>query len=125
LTVAYSNGDKAIDEEMALAVNRMAENVVAVGQLGTLKRLLHFLHWLEEAYAKRGIPTHPLALPMSRSDIGDYLGMWLETVSRAFSKLKKQGLVSLPSFGQAVLHRQRAARLDVKQPGASAFVYLC
>jgi CRP/FNR family transcriptional regulator len=109
LTVAYSNVDKAIDEEMALAVNRMAENVVAVGQLGTLERRLHFLRWLEEAYAKRGMPTQPLALPMSRSDIGDYLGMRLETVSRAFAKLKEQGLIELPSFERVVLHRQRAA----------------
>jgi CRP/FNR family transcriptional regulator len=121
LTVAYV--DKVIDEEMALAVNRMAENVVAVGQLGTTERLLHFLYWLEEAYSKRGMPTQPLALPMSRSDIGDYLGMRVESVSRAFAKLKEQGLVELLSFERAVLHRQQAASAEaVEQPGASAFV---
>jgi CRP-like cAMP-binding protein len=57
---------------------------------------------------------------MSRSDIGDYLGMQLETVSRAFAKLKEQGLVDLLCTEQVVLHRQKAEK--VEQPGASASV---
>ena len=34
---------------------------------------------------------------MSRQDIADYLGMSLETASRGFSKLKKDGLISIES----------------------------
>jgi CRP/FNR family transcriptional regulator len=112
--------DVAIDEKVMRALKRTAENLVTVGKLGAAERLLHFLYWLEEAYAERGLPTHPLALPMSRSDIGDYLGMQLETVSRAFAKLKEQGLVDLLCTEQVVLHRQKAEK--VEQPGASASV---
>lgn len=115
--------DVAIAEKVTRALKRMGEHLVAVGKLGAAERLLHFLHWLEEAYAERGLPTHPVALPMSRADIGDYLGMQLETVSRAFATLKEQGLVELPDAEQAVLHHRKAARREtvVEQPGLSEF----
>ena len=33
---------------------------------------------------------------MTRSDIGDFLGLTIETVSRTFTKLKSLGLIALP-----------------------------
>lgn len=36
-----------------------------------------------------------LRLPMSRSDIGSYLGLRVETVSRAFTRMHKQGLIAV------------------------------
>jgi CRP/FNR family transcriptional regulator len=112
LTVGRADLAKAIDDELALALNRMSEHIVRLGKLSAAERLLHFLQWLEEAYSKRGVPIRPLSLPMTRSDIGDYLGMQLETVSRAFASLKKQDLVRLLSTEQVMLPRSSAARLE-------------
>jgi CRP/FNR family transcriptional regulator len=43
---------------------------------------------------------------MSRTDIADHLGLTIETVSRAFTKLRRQGIIALP-------HPQRLEILDV------------
>ena len=41
-----------------------------------------------------------VSVPMARSDIADYLGLTTETVSRTFTKLKLDGLISLPTPNQ-------------------------
>ncbi len=43
----------------------------------------------------RGLAASDFFLPMSRSDIGNYLGLTIETVSRVFSKLNKLNIISL------------------------------
>jgi CRP-like cAMP-binding protein len=43
-----------------------------------------------------GIPPL-LHLPMSRTDIADFLGLTIETVSRTFTKLRQMGAISLQS----------------------------
>lgn len=47
-----------------------------------------------------------IALPMSRTDIADYLGLTIETVSRTFSIFKRDGLVALPN-AHTVIVRDR------------------
>jgi CRP/FNR family transcriptional regulator, nitrogen fixation regulation protein len=39
-----------------------------------------------------------IELPMTRQDIGEYLGLTIETVSRTFSKFKEKGIIRLPSL---------------------------
>jgi CRP/FNR family nitrogen fixation transcriptional regulator len=54
-----------------------------------------------------------MALPMCRRDIGDYLGLTLETVSRALSQLNDQGILMFSSARQIVLrNRERLVDLD-------------
>jgi CRP/FNR family nitrogen fixation transcriptional regulator len=54
-----------------------------------------------------------MALPMCRRDIGDYLGLTLETVSRALSQLHSQGVLGFSGARQIVLrNRQRLHSMD-------------
>lgn len=43
----------------------------------------------------RGLSPKDFFLPMSRSDIGNYLGLTIETVSRVFSRLAKANVIEL------------------------------
>ncbi len=66
--------------------------------LGTMRaeeRLAAFLLNLSQRFASRGYAASELHLRMTREEIGSYLGLKLETVSRAFSKFQEDGLVSV------------------------------
>jgi CRP/FNR family transcriptional regulator len=46
---------------------------------------------------RRAIDETEIRIPMTRSDIGDYLGLTVETVSRTLTKLRQDGVIALPS----------------------------
>jgi CRP/FNR family transcriptional regulator len=58
-------------------------------------RLALFLQLLEQLQAARGERTSEIYLPMSRSDIGDYVGMSLAAVSRGFRSLTTGGIIEI------------------------------
>ncbi|MBB5694983.1 Crp/Fnr family transcriptional regulator [Muricoccus pecuniae] len=49
-------------------------------------------------------------LPLTRSQIADVLGLTIETVSRQMTKLKRDGLIGLPSGRQVTIRNRRALR---------------
>jgi CRP/FNR family transcriptional regulator len=80
------------------------EQMLLLGRKSAREKVLSFLllrakhdHDLDEEEAA------VLDLPMSRSDIADYLGLTIETVSRTFTALKEEGLIDLPSAQHVVL----------------------
>jgi CRP/FNR family transcriptional regulator len=54
-----------------------------------------FLQLLEQLQTARGERTTEIYLPMDRSDIGEYVGMTLAAVSRAFRTLTARGIVKV------------------------------
>lgn len=58
-----------------------------------LPKLSMFLQMLEELQAARGEPTTEIHLPMDRTEIGEYVGMSLAAVSRAFRRLSANGII--------------------------------
>jgi CRP/FNR family transcriptional regulator len=64
--------------------------------LGTMRgeaKVAEFLLSLANRFAARGYSSTEFNLRMSRSEIGSYLGLTLETVSRIVSKLQRLGLI--------------------------------
>ena len=59
------------------------------------QRLLSFLNNLSQRLKAKGMPYETFRLGMSRSDIGNYLGLASETVSRVLTKLQKTGAIEL------------------------------
>ena len=87
-----------------------AENhMMLLGRKTAMERVATFLLEMDRRLAT----TAMIALPMCRRDIGDYLGLTLETVSRSLSEFRKQGILGLSGARQIVLRdRQRLADMD-------------
>ncbi len=81
-----------------------SEHVTLLGRKRALERLAAFLLSADFRWRKLGTNRAVVHLPMSRADIADYLGLTIETVSRAFARLRKQGLITTPSTDSAVLN---------------------
>lgn len=75
------------------------------------QRLAAFLLNLSGRYSKRGLSSSNFVLPMSRSDIGNYLGMTTETVSRLFSRFRDLGLIASSGHELHLLDTQALCRL--------------
>ncbi len=66
--------------------------------LGTMRaeeRLAAFLLNLSQRFTARGFSHSEFYLRMTREEIGSYLGLKLETVSRAFSKFQEEGYIAV------------------------------
>jgi CRP-like cAMP-binding protein len=61
---------------------------------------------------ERSSDPKSIDLSMSRTDIADYLGLTIETVSRTFSMMKHEGIIALPS-AQHVLVLDRGGLEDL------------
>ncbi len=59
------------------------------------ERTASFLLGLSTRYARVSLSATRFLLPMTRGDIGEYLGLTVETVSRIFTALQKKGLISV------------------------------
>jgi CRP/FNR family nitrogen fixation transcriptional regulator len=73
---------------------RAQEHLLVLGRQNSVERVAAFL--LEMSERQGGLPQ--VELPMSRTDIADYLGLTIETVSRVLSRLKQKGVIRLPTL---------------------------
>ena len=69
--------------------------MLLLGSMSAEERVSAFLLNLLQRLQQRGLSASELVLRMSRADIGSYLGLKLETVSRTFSKLAAEGLLEV------------------------------
>ncbi len=69
--------------------------MMLLGSMRAEERLAAFLLNLSQRLAARGFSAEEFNLRMTREEIGSYLGLKLETVSRAFSRFQDEGLVAV------------------------------
>ncbi len=82
--------------------------------LGTMRaeeRLAAFLLNMSQRFTTRGYSAAEFNLRMTREEIGSYLGLKLETVSRAFSRFQEERLIAVQQKHVRILDGERLRRL--------------
>lgn len=105
---------KPIDAEVARellpvalqALVRAQEHLLVIGRQNAAERVAAFL--LDMMDRQGGLPEIDLA--MSRTDIGDYLGLTIETVSRCFTRFREAGMIRLTNARHVEIARVDALR---------------
>jgi len=78
---------------MSKEIARSHQVLLALGSMRSEARLAAFLINLSQRLAALGYSSTDFIMRMSREEIGNYLGLTLETVSRLFSRFARDGLI--------------------------------
>jgi len=95
---------------MSAQLARNRDAMLAMGTLPADARVADFLLQWAHALAERGLRTDQINVHMTRADMGNYLGLTLESVSRALSRLARCGVIEFNEKG----------RRDISIPNLSA-----
>lgn len=91
---------RALHTAMSLQISRECNSLLSLGTLPADARVANFINDWAQSLAARDLRTDQIRLHMSRAEIGNYLGMTLETVSRALRRLADQGVIRFDEKGR-------------------------
>jgi CRP/FNR family transcriptional regulator, anaerobic regulatory protein len=107
-----------LHEAMSRQIGRDRDSLMSLCTLPADARVAEFLRYWADSLAKSGLRSDQITLRMTRAEIGNYLGMTLETVSRALSKLARDEIIC---FADKSRRDIRIADVDA----LSSFVQRC
>jgi CRP/FNR family transcriptional regulator len=97
---------------MSREIGRDRDTMLALATLPADARVADFLRYWADCRARRGLRADEFSLCMTRAEIGNYLGMTLETVSRALSKLVRLELIQFTGKGRRDIGIPDLGRLE-------------
>jgi CRP/FNR family transcriptional regulator len=109
---------QVLHEAMSREIGRDRDSMMSLCTLPADARVADFLRNWAEALADRGLRTDQITLRMTRAEIGNYLGMTLETVSRALSRLARTDVIRFAEKGRREIQIPQVEALD-------AFIQRC
>ena len=98
---------KLLSQESA----RVHALMIVLGTMRAEQRLAAFLLDLSQRYRARGYSSSEFVLRMTREEIGSYMGLKLETVSRLFSRFQRDGLLQVQGRTVKLLDRVALGKL--------------
>ena len=90
-------------------LDRTRRWMLLLGRKSASEKLATFLLEMSERLIDPGcgdapeLPLKRFALPFSRQQVADVLGLTIETVSRQFTRMKAEGLIDLPSRREVII----------------------
>jgi CRP/FNR family transcriptional regulator len=95
LAASNTRLQRTLVQQLSREIVRELRLLVLLGSMTSERRLAAFLLNLSQRLSARGYSPSDFRMRMSRADIGSYLGLTLETVSRTFSAFQKLGLLEV------------------------------
>jgi CRP/FNR family transcriptional regulator len=110
----------ALHQGMSRELTRDHDSMLSLCTLPADARVAGFLRYWADALAQRGLRTDQITLRMTRAEIGNYLGMTLETVSRALSRLARGDVIRFCEKGRRDIHIPQVEALTAFMHRASS-----
>jgi CRP/FNR family transcriptional regulator len=95
LLLEAPNLHRRVLQLMSDAISRDEDMLLVLGRMSAEERLARFLICQSVRYQQRGFSSLEFNLSMSRHDIGNYLGLAAETLSRLFRRFSDEGLLTV------------------------------
>ncbi|WP_026374933.1 fumarate/nitrate reduction transcriptional regulator Fnr [Aestuariibacter salexigens] len=80
---------------MSSEIKHEHELMMLLNKRNAEERLLHFIAHLSGRFAERGFSSKQFNLTMTRNEIGNYLGLTVETISRLLTRFQKEALLNV------------------------------
>ncbi|XIA67386.1 cyclic nucleotide-binding domain-containing protein [Bradyrhizobium sp. TZ2] len=103
---------RRINELAGRELARAQEHMVLLGRRSAEEKVASFVIGWRDRLSEIGCGGEILPLPMKRLDIADYLGLTIETVSRTFTRLERDGVIRTFTRGVVLLDAARAEALS-------------
>jgi len=111
-------------EHVADELERAQDWIMLLGRMTAEQKIAVFLLSVMRQQRNGAEPPEPLSevaieLPISRTEIADYLGITIETVSRQIARLRERGVITVGNGRRMIVHRPGALEdaIDSALPG--------
>ena len=124
---AFASATPGFEHQLRIQLTRLLDSaqelIFTLGRKTALERVASFIWYLQYRQRKLGRAGPRFAIPMSRADIADFLGLTSESVSRALTRLRRDGLIELPAAGEVEVRdmaRLRELGIVIAEPSSRA-----
>jgi CRP/FNR family transcriptional regulator, anaerobic regulatory protein len=87
--------ERRLHAQALVELDEARDWMLTLGRKTAREKVASFIHLIATNYDPLGESTAPFELPLTRQDIGDFLGLTIETVSRQMTKLRQEKVIQV------------------------------
>ncbi|GAC1376407.1 MAG: transcriptional regulator Anr [Aquirhabdus sp.] len=107
LSLRHTSLNHHIFKLMSAEIRNDHQIMQMVGKRTADEKVANLILSFAARYKRRNLSEQRIHLPMSRADIGNHLGLALETVSRIFTRFQESGMITVKGKDIIILDRER------------------
>ncbi|MBF7072833.1 fumarate/nitrate reduction transcriptional regulator Fnr [Glaciecola sp. MH2013] len=117
MSIRFPKLRKQIMRFMSAEIKQDHDLMMLLSKRSAEERLLHFITHLSQRFEERGFSAKQFNLSMTRNEIGNYLGLTVETISRLLTRFQKDGLINVDGKLISIINfdaiKQRLPDMDI------------